>query len=37
MGYDRVPSWRVIAAGKAWAFGRRPWLGLRFARLFLTV
>jgi uncharacterized protein (TIGR03083 family) len=37
MGYDRVPVWRVIAAGKAWASGRRPWLGLRFHRLFLTV
>ncbi|HKD88566.1 MAG TPA: maleylpyruvate isomerase N-terminal domain-containing protein [Streptosporangiaceae bacterium] len=37
MGYDRVPAWRVIASGKAWAFGRRPWLGLRFDQLFLTV
>jgi uncharacterized protein (TIGR03083 family) len=37
MGYDRVPLWRVIAGGKAWATGRRPWLGLRFDRLFLTV
>jgi hypothetical protein len=37
MGYDRVPVWRVIAAGKAWAYGRRPWLGLRFDRLFRTV
>ena len=34
MGYDRVPAWRVIASGKAWAFGRRPWLGLRFDQLF---
>jgi len=37
MGYDRVPAWRVIASGKAWAFGRRPWLGLRFDQLFLAV
>jgi uncharacterized protein (TIGR03083 family) len=37
MGYDRVPLWRVIAGGKARAAGRRPWLGLRFDRLFLTV
>jgi uncharacterized protein (TIGR03083 family) len=37
MGYSRVPVWRVIASGKAWAFGRRPWLGLRFDHLFLTV
>jgi uncharacterized protein (TIGR03083 family) len=36
MGYDRVPAWRVIASGKAWAFGRRPWLGLRFGHLFLA-
>jgi len=37
MGYDRVPAWRVIASGKASAFGRRPWLGLRFDHLFLKV
>lgn len=37
MGYDRVPAWRVIASGKAWAFGRRPWLGLRFDHLFQKV
>ena len=37
MGYDRVPAWRVIASGRAWAFGRRPWLGLRFDHLFLKV
>lgn len=37
MGYGRVPVWRVIASGKAWAFGRRPWLGLRFDHLFQTV
>ena len=36
MGYDRLPAWRAIAAGKAWAFGRRPWLGPRFHNLFLT-
>jgi len=37
MGYNRVPAWRVIASGRAWAFGRRPWLGLRFDHLFLKV
>jgi hypothetical protein len=37
MGYDRVPAWRAIASGKAWAFGHRPWLGPRFDRLFLAV
>lgn len=37
MGYDRVPVWRAIAAGKAWSSGRRPWLGLRFHTLFQAV
>jgi uncharacterized protein (TIGR03083 family) len=37
MGYNRVPVWRAIASGKARAFGRRPWLGLRFHNLFETV
>jgi uncharacterized protein (TIGR03083 family) len=37
MGYNRTPVWRAIASGKAWAFGRRPWLGLRFNRLFQAV
>jgi len=37
MGYDRVPVWRAIALGKAWSFGRRPWLGLRFHDLFQAV
>jgi len=37
MGYDRLPVWRAIAAGKAWSFGRRPWLGLRFNNLFQAV
>lgn len=36
MGFGRVPVWRVIASGNAWAFGRQPWLGPRFNRLFLT-
>jgi uncharacterized protein (TIGR03083 family) len=37
VGYGRVPVWRAITSGKSWAFGRRPWLGLRFHHLFLTV
>jgi uncharacterized protein (TIGR03083 family) len=36
MGYSRVPVWRAIALGKAWSYGRRPWLGLRFHNLFQT-
>jgi len=36
IGYGRLPVWRGIATGKAWAFGRRPWLGPRFPGLFLT-
>jgi hypothetical protein len=36
MGFDRVPVWRAIVSGQARAFGRRPWLGLRFDHLFLT-
>jgi uncharacterized protein (TIGR03083 family) len=35
MGYDRLPAWRAIASGKAWAYGRRPWLGLQFDHLFM--
>lgn len=37
LGYNRVPLWRVIASGGAFASGRRPWLGLRFNRLFQAV
>jgi len=37
MGFNRVPAWRVIASGKALAFGRRPWLGMRFDHLFMKV
>jgi uncharacterized protein (TIGR03083 family) len=37
VGFGRMPLWRAVAAGKAWASGRRPWLGLRFHHLFLTV
>jgi len=34
MGFNRIPVWRAIASGRARAFGRRPWLGLRFSNLF---
>jgi hypothetical protein len=37
LGFARVPAWRAIASGKAWAFGRRPWLGLQFDHLFMKV
>jgi len=36
IGYGRLPVWRGIATAKAWASGRRPWLGARFRELFLT-
>jgi uncharacterized protein (TIGR03083 family) len=36
VGYGRMPLWRGIATGKAWASGRRPWLGPRFREMFLT-
>lgn len=34
-GFGRLPVWRAIAAGQSIAYGRRPWLGPRFPRLFL--
>lgn len=33
--FDRVPLGRMIATGRAFSYGRRPWLGLAFPRLFL--
>ena len=34
VGFRRRRLWRAIASGGALAFGRRPWLGLRFHTLF---
>ncbi|BFU44641.1 maleylpyruvate isomerase N-terminal domain-containing protein [Krasilnikovia sp. MM14-A1004] len=34
VGFHRRGLWRSIATGGALAFGRRPWLGLRFHTLF---
>lgn len=32
--YGRIPPWAAVARGGAVAYGRRPWLGLRFRSLF---
>ena len=34
-GADRVPQWKVAVTGKMVAFGRKPWLALRFKKLFV--
>jgi uncharacterized protein (TIGR03083 family) len=34
VGFRRRELWRAMATGGAFAFGRRPWLGLRFNTLF---
>ncbi|GAB1692128.1 maleylpyruvate isomerase N-terminal domain-containing protein [Krasilnikovia sp. M28-CT-15] len=34
VGFRRRKLWQAIASGGALAFGRRPWLGLRFNTLF---
>jgi len=33
VAWDRVGQWRAIACGQLLAWGRRPWLGLRFRRM----
>lgn len=33
LGYGRISPWRVGLAGKAFAWGRKPWLALRFNKL----
>ncbi|MBV1856290.1 maleylpyruvate isomerase N-terminal domain-containing protein [Catellatospora tritici] len=35
IAFGRAPVWRMIATGQALSYGRRPWLALRFPRLFL--
>jgi Mycothiol maleylpyruvate isomerase N-terminal domain/SCP-2 sterol transfer family len=34
VGYGRVSQWGALAKGKIVAYGRKPWLGLKFAKLF---
>jgi len=34
VAFHRRELWRAIASGGALAYGRRPWLGLRFHTLF---
>jgi hypothetical protein len=34
VGYGRMTQWQAIARGQLVAWGRRPWLGSRFAGLF---
>lgn len=36
VGFGRTGQWGQIARGKLFAYGRKPWLGLRFANLFVT-
>lgn len=36
-GYGRVGKWKPILTGKIAAYGRKPWLGLRFPNLFHSV
>ncbi len=37
VGYGRKSQWVSIAAGKIVAWGKKPWLSLRFAKLFQAV
>lgn len=32
IGYGRISQWRAIGRAKIFAFGRKPWQGLRFVR-----
>jgi uncharacterized protein (TIGR03083 family) len=37
IGYGRKSQWGPMLRGKVLAWGRKPWLGLRFAKLFYVV
>jgi hypothetical protein len=37
VGYGRKSQWGPMLTGKLVAWGRKPWLGLKFARLFHSV
>jgi hypothetical protein len=34
-GADRESQWKAVLTGKMLAFGRKPWLALRFKKLFV--
>jgi len=36
VGYGRISQWQAIAGGRLIAWGRKPWLGLRFVHLFFN-
>lgn len=36
VGYGRISQWGPIARGKLVAWGRKPWLGLKFKSLLLN-
>lgn len=36
VGFRRQPLWRAVLSGASLSYGRRPWLALRFPRLFLS-
>ena len=36
VGYGRISPWAAILRGQALAYGRRPWLGTRFKKLFVN-
>lgn len=37
LGYGRTSQWGSIATGKVLTWGRKPWLSLKFAKLFQSV
>ena len=37
VGYGRRSQWPALLKGQVLAYGRKPWLGLKFARLFHSV
>lgn len=37
VGYGRMPQWEAIAKAKILAYGRKPWLALKFGSLFYSV
>jgi uncharacterized protein (TIGR03083 family) len=37
VGYGRISQWAPLLTGKIVAYGRKPWLGLRFAKLFYSI